>query len=152
MSIFTRGLVINIQRRESGVIYLVVSAEKNQKTPLRRMLKYIADTLFSIADRLHPRKYDGRGLSVIKTVVIGPSADDPLSGFGQRYIAECLPTHAANGDTDYETFLIYEGVKDAEYAHIPGLRVKSWRQEGADYSQLKLPEGMSATILMDDTP
>ncbi len=108
LSVFVRGVVVDIQCRLDGSVFIAARQEKKQKTAWLRLKKFMADMLYILADRVHPRKYHAPGLEIIQPTALLPSSDCPSP---VRHIEELLPIFSHNGDAYYETLLVIEGFK-----------------------------------------
>jgi len=106
-----RGLEIDAQSGESGVIDLIVRTDDKQRTVIGRISQNIANALYRIADGLNSRKHDELGLRVIQFMVISNTRNDPLTNFANESIVRRWPRNLANGDANYDIPVVYEGVE-----------------------------------------
>ena len=126
LSVFVRGVVVDFQRRPDDSVFLAVRAEKKQKVFWLRLLKFVADLLYKVADYLHPRQYHAPGLEIIQPGEAIPSADCLVQ---VKYITKLQPCFAQNGDAYYETSIASEGnVNSEEKFFLAGAKVSILRE------------------------
>ncbi len=105
-----RGLEIEAQCGEGGVVNLVVRAQQQHKGLWRRIGQHAAHALYRIADACNPGD-DGGGLRVVLCEVPGAAVNDGLPKLAHKHVRQVWPLHAANGDAYYVALLVHEGVK-----------------------------------------
>lgn len=105
-----RGLEIDAQSGEGGVVNLVVRAHQQHKGPWGRFRQHLANALFRAGDACHPGN-NHRALRVVLRDVVGTSLNDGLPDAADQHVRQVWPLHSPNGDAHYMALLVHEGVK-----------------------------------------
>jgi hypothetical protein len=105
-----RGLVIDAQAGDGGVVHLRVRAHQQHKGAWGRVRQHAANALFRAADLCHPSNNDC-ALRVVAGVVFSTPVDHDLPDGGDPDLVDVWPVHGADGDAYYHPFLVHEGVK-----------------------------------------
>lgn len=146
MLIHVRGLVIDTQCREGGVINLVVRADQKHASAFGRLRQYLAHALFRAGDLCNPSN-DHRALRVVQAHVQAKSVDDVLPNRADPHLAEVLPLNLPNGDAYYNPLLVHEGVKQHQHGFWRNALNRLRGQKGTYDLQSTLPK----VVLPDGT-
>jgi hypothetical protein len=110
LQIHIRGLSIQAQSGECGVVDLVVGAQEQHKGIWRRIRQHFANALFRAADACHPSQ-NHWPIRVVEHMVGTSSVKNSLPNRAPSNVRHVWPIHGANGDAYYKTLLTHEGVK-----------------------------------------
>jgi hypothetical protein len=144
-----RGLEIDMQCRKGGVVDLIVRADDQEAGLVRRFAQKVAGALYRVGDALHSREYDRRGVRVVELMVLQQLIGDLQAGGRQPQIIERGATDLANGDTHYDTAVVYEGVKHHQSDFVTEFNIEDRANVSTDYQHFKLPK--NAIVLQDTT-
>jgi hypothetical protein len=156
LRVHVRGLEIDIQSRESGVIHLVIRAHEQDRSLVGRLRKYLADALFSAGDLCHTGNHQ-EAVRVVKFSVAKHAVDDGLANRRNHDATQIRPLHTSNGDAHYQALVVYEGVKKHGDMLFPFHEVTRFgAQECADDAQGNLQELCgdwlkNAVVILPDT-
>ena len=110
VTLYVRGLQIDAQGGEGGIVNFVVRADQQNKGVWWRLRQHLANALFRAGDACHPGDHHG-ALRVVAQVVRAAALDDGLANGADRHVRQVWPLHSANGDAHYIAALVHEGVK-----------------------------------------
>lgn len=110
LRLLVRGLEIDAERGEGGVINLAVRAQQHHQGLLRRLRQHLANALFRAADLSNPGQHNG-GVRVIHRVVRSTSVQHKATDSIEPQVFEVWPLHTADGDAHYQALVVHEGVE-----------------------------------------
>lgn len=138
LQIFIRGQVIDVQSRESGVVYLVARANQQHGGLVGRLRQYLANALFRAGDLCDTSNHN-QPIRVVQRHVPPHAVNDGLTNLGDDNVIEVEPIYTADGDAHYQALVLYEGVKEHGDRIFPTSEIAGFvRQEGADDSHIGL--------------
>lgn len=133
LALLVRGLRIDAQSVEGGVVNLAVRANEQHKGVFGRLRQHLANALFRAADACHPGQDNGP-LWVVSSVVVGAAADNHLADLADDRVRYVWPRHYALGEAHYQPLLIHEGVKRHQDGRPVSERfLRSCGQKRAEY-------------------
>lgn len=139
MSLLVRGLQINAQSVEGGVVHLTVCADQQHQGVFGRLRQHLANALFRAADACHPGQ-NQRALRVVQPVVLGASLQHELPHLADANVREIWPLHDAFGNAHYNALITGEGVKRHHDGRaVAGQSLHGCGQKGADDFQGMTP-------------
>ena len=110
VTLLVRGLEINAQSLEGGVVHLAVRADQKHKSVLGRLRQHLANALFRAADACHPSQHNGP-LWLVERPVGSTPLEHQLTGRAEEGVRHIWPLHDAFGQAHYNSLFIHEGVK-----------------------------------------
>lgn len=131
---YVRGLEIDTQLGECGVVNLVVRTEQQHEGFIGRIRQNVANALFRAGDRCHP-SHDHNPVRVVEIVVGSTAVEHPLANVADPHVVEIWPIHGSNGEAYYQPLLAHEGVKrhqDSRPASDEFLRLRG--QQSTDHT------------------
>lgn len=120
LQIHIRGIRIDAQCGEGGVVNLTVHAQEQHKSLWRRFRQHIANALFRAADACHPSQ-NHWPIRVVEQMVSPSSIEHGLPNGTQTNVRQIWPLHLSDGKAYYYPLLVHEGIK----RHHDGRRVTS---------------------------
>lgn len=136
LALLVRGLRIEAQSIQHGVIHLAVCANEHHKGFLGNLRQHLANALFRAADACHPGQNHGP-LWVVQPVVGSTPLQDQVSGRADGGIRYVWPLHDTLGQAHYNSLFVHEGVKRHQDGRPVSERfLRRCGQKRAEYFQL----------------
>jgi hypothetical protein len=110
LRLHVRGLEVDAQSGEGGVVNLAVRTQEQDKGVFGRLRQHLAHTLFRAGDLCHPGHHHS-ALRVVQLQVPATAVNDGLADRRDANAADVWPVHGADGDAHYQPLLVHEGVK-----------------------------------------
>jgi hypothetical protein len=138
LTLLIRGLRIDAQSVEGGVIHLAVRAHQKHQSVFGRLRQHIANALFRAADACHPGQNNGP-LWVVHPVVSNATVEHELANGTDPGVRYVWPLHAPLGQAHYNSLLLHEGVKRHQDGRAVSDRfLRRSGQKRAEYSHADL--------------
>ena len=135
VALLVRGLHIDAQSVEGGVVHLTVRTNEQHQGVFGRLRQHLANALFRAADACHPGQHH-RALRVVAPVVLGAALQNKLPHRADAHIRDIWPLHDALGNAHYNALFVHEGVKRHHDGRaVAGHRLDGAGQKSADDSQ-----------------
>lgn len=133
-----RGLQIDAQSLEGGVVNLTARAHQQHHGMLGRLRQHLANALYRAADACHPGQHNGP-LWVVEPVVGHAAAQHPVANRADAGVRYIWPRHDALGQAHYNSLLVHEGVKRHQDGRAVSNRfLQRCGQKAAEYSHADL--------------
>lgn len=110
VTLLVRGLRIEAQAIEGGVVHLAVRAHQQHQGMFGRLRQHLANALFRVADACHPGQNHGP-LWVVEPVVGAAACQDHLANSAESGVRYIWPRHDSLGQAHYNALFVHEGVK-----------------------------------------
>lgn len=134
LTLLVRGLQIEAESIESGVVHLAVHAHQQHKGVLGCLRQHLANALFRAADACHPSQHNGP-LWVVQPVVGSTPLEHQVAGGTEGAVRYIWPLHDALGQAYYNSLLVHEGVKRHQDGRAVSERLlRRCGQKRAEYS------------------
>lgn len=146
VSLLVRGLRIEAEGFQGGVVNLAVRADQQHKGVLGHLRQHLANALFRAADVCHPSQNNGP-LWVIERMVGGTPLEHHLTGRAEDGVRHIWPLHDALGQAHYNSLVVREGVKRHQDSRVVSERfLRRGGQKAAVYSHVDL-SGLKSAIV-----